>query len=143
VTAEDIWRIFRQAYALDEIRVSQLEQRRAGEGRVRVAVDAAVKGKRCSVQGEGNGPVDAFVEGFSRQIGRPVKVLDYHEHSIGAGAEAKAAAYVEVRVGDEPPAFGVAIDANIVAASLQAVLSGVERVLARGAAREQASPMPA
>jgi 2-isopropylmalate synthase len=143
VTAEDIWRIFRQAYALDEIRVSQLEQRRAAEGRVRVVVDAAVKGKRCSVQGEGNGPVDAFVEGFSRQIGQPVKVLDYHEHSIGAGAEAKAAAYVEVRVGDEPPAFGVAIDANIVAASLQAVLSGVERVLARGAAREQASPMPA
>ena len=68
--------------------------------------------------------MDAFVDGLSRAAGVPVKVLNYHEHSIGGGAQARAAAYVEVRVGDAPPVFGVGIDANIVRATLLAVLVG-------------------
>jgi 2-isopropylmalate synthase len=57
----------------------------------------------------------------------PVKVLNYHEHSIGGGAQARAAAYLEVRVGDAAPVFGVGIDANIVRATLLAVLSASSR----------------
>jgi 2-isopropylmalate synthase len=54
-------------------------------------------------------------------------VLDYHEHAIGAGAQARAAAYLEMRVGDDRTLFGVGIDANIVTASMKAVLSGLLR----------------
>ena len=56
-----------------------------------------------------------------------MKVLNYHEHSIGGGAQARAAAYLEVRVGDAAPVFGVGIDANIVRATLLAVLSATSR----------------
>jgi 2-isopropylmalate synthase len=55
-------------------------------------------------------------------------VLDYHEHAIGSGAQARAAAYLELRIGDRPALFGVGIDANIVSASMKAVLSGMQRV---------------
>ena len=50
-------------------------------------------------------------------------MLDYHEHAIGGGADARAVAYLELRIG-ERRLFGVGIDADIVTASLKAVLSG-------------------
>ena len=129
VTASDIWRIFESEYRLAEgaVTISDLTQADVGEGRVRVAVEAAVTGRRMAFEGAGNGPVDAFVDGLSRAAGVPVKVLNYHEHSMGGGAQARAAAYVEVRVGEAAPVFGVGIDANIVRATLLAVLSATSR----------------
>jgi len=129
VTASDIWRIFESEYRLAEgaVTISDLTQTDIGEGRVRVAVEAAVTGRRMAFEGVGNGPVDAFVDGLSRAAGVAVKVLNYHEHSMGGGAQARAAAYVEVRVGDATPVFGVGIDANIVRATLLAVLSATSR----------------
>ncbi|MEW6704537.1 MAG: 2-isopropylmalate synthase [Pseudomonadota bacterium] len=128
VTAADIWRIFQHEYGLgeDAARLSQLVQSEAA-GRVHVKAEVVLAGCAMPLAGQGNGPVDAFVDGLSRAIGVSVKVLDYHEHSLGAGAQARAAAYLEVRVGDEPALFGVGVDENIVNASLQAVLSAVAR----------------
>lgn len=57
----------------------------------------------------------------------PVRVMDYHEHAMTAGADARAACYGEVRVGDSPTGFGAGIDVNLVTASLRAVVSGVSR----------------
>jgi 2-isopropylmalate synthase len=65
--------------------------------------------------------------------GSPVRVLDYHEHSLGSGADARAVAYLELRIGDALTLFGVGIDTNIVSASLKAIVSGLQRALQRGA----------
>jgi 2-isopropylmalate synthase len=86
-----------------------------------------VGGQRIEVSGEGNGPVDAFVDGVARVTGETVQVLDYHEHSIGSGAQARAAAYLELRIGTRATRFGVGIDANIVSASMKAVLGAMQR----------------
>jgi 2-isopropylmalate synthase len=80
------------------------------------------------VRGTGNGPIDAFVEGLGAACGETIRVLDYHEHAIGGGADAKAVAYLELRVGDKT-LFGVGMDSNIVSASLKAIVSGVQRVM--------------
>ena len=61
-----------------------------------------------------------------------MRVLDYHEHALSAGGDATAAAYVECEVGDEV-LWGVGMDANIVTASLKAVIS-------RGQPRSRLSP---
>ena len=68
-----------------------------------------------------------WVSGVAQAMGRTIRVLDYTEHAIGQGADAKAVAYVEMRV-DDVPVYGVAMDANIVTASLKAIVSGVNRV---------------
>ena len=86
------------------------------------------------LQGGGNGPIDAFVNA----LGLDIKLMDYHEHSIGSGANARAACYVELRVDNGSTVFGAGIDANIVTASFRAVLSAVNRHLARVAASQQA-----
>ena len=79
------------------------------------------------LEGGGNGPIDAFVNA----LGLDIKLMDYHEHSIGSGANARAACYVELRLANGPTAFGAGIDSNIVTASFKAVLSAVNRELAR------------
>jgi 2-isopropylmalate synthase len=77
--------------------------------------------------GSGNGPIAAFCQTLA-QIGVDVRVLDYAEHAMSAGGDAKAAAYVECAVG-ERVLWGVGIDNSIVTASLKAIVSAVNRAL--------------
>ena len=126
-TAADIWRVFEREYHLAQApRVEHLRIDERGDGRVGVRAQVQLQGGEIAIDGAGNGPVDAFVDGLARATGVPLRVLDYHEHAIGEGAQARAAAYLELRVG-ERTLFGVAIDANIVTASVKAVLCGLAR----------------
>ena len=94
---------------------------------LRLRAGVSIAGHTVSVVGHGNGPVDAFVCGIASFSSERIEVLDYHEHAIGSGAQARAAAYLEMRIGNRAPMFGVGIDANIVSASMKAVLSGLQR----------------
>ncbi|MES2898805.1 MAG: 2-isopropylmalate synthase [Pseudomonadota bacterium] len=94
---------------------------------VQIDVTLAQRQATMHLQGGGNGPIDAFVNA----LGLDIRLMDYHEHAIGSGANAKAACYVELRLNDGPTLFGAGIDSNIVTASFKAVLSAVNRQLAR------------
>ena len=91
--------------------------------------------------GRGNGPIAAFVDAL-RIVGHDVRVLDYAEHALSAGGDARAAAYVECAIG-ERILWGVGVDANIVTASLKAVVSAVNRAVTAGRLTGQATPAPA
>ena len=75
------------------------------------------------IQGNGNGPIAALVHGFAG-AGVEMSVLDYHEHALGAGEDATAAAYIEAEV-DGEVVWGVAIHPSIATASLRAVVNAV------------------
>ena len=106
--------------------------------------DPEVKGRRIcvaeivdggvsrTIEGHGNGPIDGFVHALSIYVGIPVSVADYSEHSLQQGSDASAIAYVELK---HPGGklHGVGINTNIVTASLSAVVSAVNRVLALNA----------
>jgi 2-isopropylmalate synthase len=84
-------------------------------------------GREVTITGSGTGPIDGFVDALSRHIGVDMSVLDYSEHSMQRGSNAAAISYVEV----EYPGgrlFGVGINTNIVAASLEAVTSAANRI---------------
>jgi 2-isopropylmalate synthase len=127
LSAADLWALFEREYRLDEVRVDHQAFDEGGDA-LRLRADVSVAGQALHVAGRGNGPVDAFVAGIAAFTTERVEVLDYHEHAIGSGAQARAAAYLELRIGDHAPMFGVGIDANIVSASMKAVLSGLQRV---------------
>jgi len=129
LSAADLWAIFEGEYRLGEggPAIEHPVTRELDGGRLQLQAGVRVDASVLSLQGEGNGPVDAFVAGLAQAIGVPVRVLDYHEHAIGSGAQARAAAYLELRVGEDRTLFGVGIDANIVTASMKAVLSGLLR----------------
>ena len=75
----------------------------------------------------GGGPIEAFVNGVNRATGHLVRVLDYHEHALGAGADARAIAYLELRIDERQTLFGVGIDASFVTASLKAIVCALVR----------------
>ncbi|MDF1486650.1 2-isopropylmalate synthase [Ramlibacter sp. H39-3-26] len=134
LTARDLFALFESQYrtcATPAPRYRVEEQQRGGP--VRVVADIAMQGRAHRIDAAGAGPIDAFVNGLNAAIGADLRVLDYHEHAIGAGADARAVAYMELRVGQRT-LFGVGIDANIVAASLKAILSGMERAAEESAA---------
>jgi 2-isopropylmalate synthase len=129
LTAPEIWAIFEREYGVGStsFRIEHASISDSDGGQVAVKADIVGRSQRVTIEGVGNGPLDAFVNGFSEKTGQSVEVLDYHEHAVGGGAQARAAAYLEVRVAGKTALFGVGIDANIVHASFKAVLSGVMR----------------
>jgi 2-isopropylmalate synthase len=140
LTAREIHELFVREYGLQSIPAPshQLVEEAGATGTVvKLSADVIVDGKPLKVRGLGNGPIDAFVEGLSAATGEQVRVLDYHEHAIGSGADAKAVAYLELRVGSRT-LFGVGTDANIVSASLKAIVSGLQRARGGRADAEQA-----
>ncbi|WP_425262006.1 2-isopropylmalate synthase [Rubrivivax sp. RP6-9] len=140
--AADLWRIFETEYRLgdDAPAIEHPHTRELADGRLHLHTGLRCGAATLRLQGEGNGPVDAFVAALAAALGVAVRVLDYHEHAIGSGAQARAAAYLELRIGEDRSLFGVGIDANIVTASMKAVLSGLLRA---GIALEQRSPAAA
>jgi 2-isopropylmalate synthase len=85
------------------------------------------RGEPVTVTGTGNGPIAAFIDALSSIEGTPdVRVLDYAEHALSAGGDARAAAYVECAVG-ERVLWGVGVDPSIVTASIKAIVSAVNR----------------
>ena len=130
LTAAQLWRIFEIEYGLADdavASVSHISITEQGEHGVRVRADARIAGDVIAIDGQGSGPIDAFVAGLNERLETSVRVLDYHEHSISSGADARAVAYLELRVGAAQTVFGVGIDSNIVAASLKAIASGLAR----------------
>ncbi|RKX35401.1 MAG: 2-isopropylmalate synthase [Verrucomicrobia bacterium] len=84
------------------------------------------------LHGSGNGPIDAFVHALLEQGVRQFDLVSYNEHSLGTGADSKAVAYIEIRAGNGQTCFGAGMDTNIDIASINAVLSALNRASANG-----------
>jgi 2-isopropylmalate synthase len=129
LTGEVIWSLFQDTYlGRDGIRLidySLLPEPRAGERRITATV--AVDGAERQIEGVGNGPIAAFVDALQRDRGIALTVLDYHENAVSAGADAQAAAFVQIRGAGAGTLYGVGMDSDIVTASLKAVASAATR----------------
>ena len=137
LSAADIWQIFRDEYRVEAghaLRHHVVEAH--DDGIVSLRGDLAWNGEEHAIEGRGNGPIDAFSRALGQAIGRDIRVVDYHQHAIGSGADARSVAYVEMRVGDSASLFGVGIDADTTAAAFQAIVSGVQRSVASGGAAQ-------
>jgi 2-isopropylmalate synthase len=123
VSPEQLWSIFSAEY-LAPVGLARYELSSV-DGAEAVTAVVTLDGVERTVTGRGNGPIAAFVAALA-SAGHEVRVLDYAEHALSAGGDARAAAYLEVAVGDRV-LWGVGVDENIVTASLRAVLSAVAR----------------
>ncbi|MEE9374717.1 MAG: 2-isopropylmalate synthase [Rhizobiaceae bacterium] len=100
-------------------------------GRI-VEVTIIDEGKETIIKGKGNGPIDGFIAAINSAYDLALSVVDYSEHSLQQGSDATAICYMEIE--DQQSGkkwFGVGINANIVAASLEALVSGANRALAK------------
>jgi 2-isopropylmalate synthase len=133
VTAAQIWQLFDSEYLAQEGREYQyrghhLVTATDGTDGELLTLNIVRGGKPMQLTGRGNGPIDALVH----SLALPIDVLSYEEKSIGKGSEARAAAFVEITTPSRVTLFGVGVHANIITASILAVLSAVRRADARG-----------
>ncbi|MGH3599692.1 MAG: 2-isopropylmalate synthase [Pseudonocardiaceae bacterium] len=129
VSPQRIWDIFAEHYLdrLTPLRVLRHPLSDDGEGHDEICASVMVEGEEHQISGSGNGPIAAFVDALAA-LGFDVRVLDYFEHAMSAGDNAAAAAYVECTI-NEQVLWGVGVSGSIVTASLNAVVSAVNRTL--------------
>ncbi|MGE3536918.1 MAG: 2-isopropylmalate synthase [Candidatus Tectimicrobiota bacterium] len=129
ISPSGMWQAFATTYFPANAPVQFLRHEAlTDEDGAKVTVQLLVEGQPCTVTGQGNGPIAAFVNGLKTTLGIEIDVHDYAEHAVSAGSSARAAAYVEVRSADGTIRWGVGTDESILAASLKAVISAVNRL---------------
>jgi 2-isopropylmalate synthase len=129
VSAKDVYGIFSKEYfertsPFKLVRHSINNEPDATAGKqFRIEADIEENGHVRHITGAGDGAIAAFVNALNM----PIRIMDYTEHSLGTGTDTRAAAYVELRVGDAGAVFGVGVHGDIVTASFLAILCGVNR----------------
>ncbi len=130
VTAAEIWNVFTDEYLAVtkpfELLKFSTSQNEFGRDRTSIKATLRHDGEEVVVTGEGGGSIEAFANALHDALGIECRVLDYNEHAIGSGTDARAACYVELKVGDRE-LWGVGIHSDIVTSSLRAIVSGLNR----------------
>ena len=133
MTAEQIYKLLQKEYLQANAPYALVSHRLQEEnGSSHVQVEVSGEGETTlHWHGKGNGALEALVAGLPVNV----EIMDYNEHAIGAGTNAKAAAYIELRVAGGRPVHGVGIDENITTASFKALFSALNRSLSQQQAK--------
>jgi 2-isopropylmalate synthase len=131
ISPAEIWAVFRDEYLPTDdnpwgrVTLRSAQTSTTTGGGDALTVEAIVDGAPTVLTGTGNGPISAFFDALAA-IGIDARLLDYTEHTLSEGASAQAAAYIECAI-DGRVLWGIGIDPNTTRASLQAVVSAVNR----------------
>jgi 2-isopropylmalate synthase len=97
------------------------------DGTVHCKAALRENGQTWEVEGQGNGPIAAFVRALSASGLASLEVANYHEHALSFGAEASAIAYIQIKLSGGRKNWGAGVDTSIELASIKALLSAVNR----------------
>lgn len=130
LSSADIWHAFQKRYYLEgqgRFRLVDFQESQVpGAATERIfAGKIAIDGVEQSVGGRGSGLISGLANALQPALGGSIDIIDYSEHAIGHGTDARAAAYVECRVGDGNILYGVGVSRDVATASVRAILSAV------------------
>ncbi len=132
LTPADVHEVFRQEYLERRAPVAlQHFKTTERDGDVTCVAALVIDGVVRELTGQGNGPIDAFTRALAATALPRFEVLSYAEHSLGKGSEARAVSYIEIKTDRGQTLFGAGIDTNIELASIKAIVSALNRALAR------------
>ena len=127
VSAEGIWQLFEQHYLQTPETVQLVDyQIERSDEQQRIRCNIINNGQQQTISGQGGGLIEAFVDAISQYDDQEIIVLDYNEHSLGEQSNAQAACYVQTNINGQR-VCGVGMSADIIEASLQAILNSVNR----------------
>lgn len=132
ITASEIWETFQNTYFnkskgfnFIEHKINSSSKNELQEDFIKVKL--LKDNKEYSVNGVGNGPIDAFINALKKDLDLSIKVSDYHQHAVSTGSDAKAVAYIEIQSKGKS-SWGVGMHANTVIASFLSVISGLNKI---------------
>jgi 2-isopropylmalate synthase len=131
ILPEAIWKTFSETYLASTRPLAYVGHRQSYDSTrshdVELTALVRFDGNERELVGRGNGPLSAFKRALEEGLGIEVTVTDYHEHAVGGGVDATAAAYVEVELPDQTTVWGVGLDESISTASMKALVSAINR----------------
>jgi 2-isopropylmalate synthase len=131
ISPDKIWELFNCHY-LNSDKALSLEDFTIAKHEGRETFDAKLNyfGKEIAINGEGDGVLDAFVEGIKSAINLDLEIMEYGEHALGQGADAEAVTYIQIRC-EGLRYSGVAISKDIIASSLNAFMGAASQLLSK------------
>ena len=130
LTPQELFAAFEEEYLKRTSPISLHHFKSTGTDSTKTAdVSLSINSHKHDLIGTGNGPVDAFVNALGSTNLPKFDVVNYSEHSLGTGAEARAVSYIQIRSGART-LFGAGIDTNIELASIKAIVCALNRLLA-------------
>jgi len=134
VMSRDIWKVFEKNYIafpgkleLIHYALSSTEDS-SGITSDKVEITLKVEKDEVNLVGIAGGPIEAFVSAINNHFATSITVSDYHQHSVTSGADAKAAAFIELTL-EGKNEWGAGIDGNTVKASFQAIVAGLNKLI--------------
>ena len=129
VSSSDIWKIFEDNFLIPKKNASYISHLSSTQNEVnQLELKMMIDSKELIINGLGNGPIDAFVNGLCEELNIKIKVSDYHQSAISSGSDAQAAAYIELEI-DGKNSWGVGINQNTTRASFEAIIVGLSKIL--------------
>jgi 2-isopropylmalate synthase len=132
IAPDVMWAAFEREYLPADARLELVshELRSDSSGLTTITAQLDVDGARRTLSGEGNGPINAFVQALRHEFAVTFDVKDYVEHALSQGSEASAVAYIETQDAEGTVRWGVGVHPSTITASLHAVLGAFARISA-------------
>ena len=133
ISPSDVWEKFQSTYLNDSGAYEFIEHNinshanADGTQSDEIKIGLKVNSQIISIEGMGNGPIDAMIDALKNHFSMDIKISDYHQHAISSGSDAKAVAYSELLLNGQS-VWGVGIHQNTVIAGLQSVIGGLNRL---------------
>ena len=129
VSSTDIWKIFEENFLIPKKNASYISHLSSTQNEVnQLELKMMMDSNELIINGLGNGPIDAFVNGLCEELNTHIKVSDYHQSAISSGSDAQAAAYIELEINGKN-SWGVGINQNTTRASFEAIIVGLSKIL--------------
>ena len=126
LSAQEVGRVFFEEFVNLKSHLKlqdyKLDYHSAGRGEVACKAVIEIDGEIKSVEGIGNGPINAFVHGLEKIDLKDFTLTDYRSHAVRGGSSSDAAAYVQLRKDDETILWGVGCDPSIEMAGVKALV---------------------
>ena len=124
---EKTWLNTKSPLNILEITEKHIEGERGSNLPEQVAAMATIEwnGKKMAIAGNGNGPLDAFVNGLKQTDAPKFNITSFHEHSVGTGSDTCAVAYVQITKENGEQVWGVGKSSNVGRAGIAAVVSAL------------------
>jgi len=133
IRPKELWDAFEAEYLNQRSPFSCIQySEKLSAGKVSISATVKEGSLKHSIAGKGNGPIDAFVGAMNEKFDLALRIVNYQEQSMDEGASSTAMAFVEIQFGKSESVFGVGMNSNVVKASLDAILSAINRALRQG-----------
>ena len=132
LNSKEIWQSFEDNYLTNNPNriIYSSHEIQSSKEKDKIKLSLVENGEEITIEGDGNGPIDAFINALNSRLSSDFKVSDYHQHSISSGSDASAAAYIEIQNKNFSD-WGAGIDQNTAVASYKAILNGINKILSR------------